>query len=111
MLAQVVLDSLDGCLVLACNGDVINEYRDNEAHTITQVHPDTVLAGEAFKAQLVEHLVELLMPAATGLLEAVESLAKAPHPLRSLLLAAVGLRTVTMACVKLCKVLYCRNVK
>ena len=44
VLAQVVFDSLDGCLVLACNGDIIHKHRDDEAHSISQVDPDTVLA-------------------------------------------------------------------
>ena len=47
VLAQVVLHLLDGCLVLACNGDIIDEDRDDEAHSISKVDPDTVLAGES----------------------------------------------------------------
>ena len=91
VLAQVVLDALDGRLRLACKRDVVDEDRDDDAYTIAQVDPDTVLTDEARKSELQEHLVQLLVPATTSLLEAVESLAKAPHPLWRLLLKPLWL--------------------
>ena len=94
MLAQVVLDALDSGLGLPCNGDIVDKDRDDDAHSILQIDPDTVLADETGEAKLGEHLVELLMPATTGLLEAIERLAKSPHPLRRLLLKALRLAHV-----------------
>ena len=91
MLAQVILDALDGRLRLARKRDVVDEDRDDDTYTVAQVDPDTVLTDEARKSELQEHLVQLLVPATTSLLEAVESLAKAPHPLWRLLLKPLWL--------------------
>ena len=52
---EVVLDSLDGLLGLASNGDIIHKDRNDEAHSISQVHPDTVLTAESLKAQFAQH--------------------------------------------------------
>ena len=52
---EVVLDPLDGLLGLASNGDIIHKDWDDEAHSISQVHPDTVLTAESLKAELAQH--------------------------------------------------------
>ena len=42
MRAKVVLDALDGVLGLCCNGDVIDKNRNDDAHPISKIDPDTV---------------------------------------------------------------------
>ena len=70
MRAQLVLDTLDGVLGLGSNGDIVHKHGDDDTHSVSKVDPDTVLADKSVKAKLREHLVQLLVPAATGLLEA-----------------------------------------
>ena len=94
--AQLVLDTLDGVLGLGSNGDIVHKHGDDDTHSVSKVDPDTVLADKSVEAELREHLVQLLVPAATGLLEAVERLAQTPHPLGGLLLKAFGLLHVDL---------------
>ena len=55
-----------------------------------------MLTGESLKTQLVEHLIELLMPASSSLLQAIEGLVKAPNPFASHLLEALRLGHVLL---------------
>ena len=52
---EVILDLLDGLLGLASNGDIIHKDRNDEAHSIPEVHPDTVLTAESLKAEFAQH--------------------------------------------------------
>ena len=94
--AEVILDALNGRFGLASDGDVVDKDRDDETHSVAQIDPDTVLADQARKSKLEQDLVQLLMPAATSLLEAIESLAEAPHPLGGLLLKSIRLSHVDL---------------
>ena len=50
VLAQVVLDTLNGCFRRSSNGDVVDKHRDDEADSISQVDPHTVLTDKAIEA-------------------------------------------------------------
>ncbi len=50
----------------------------------------------SMQSKLKENYMQLLMPAAASLFEAIESFAQAPHPLRSLLLKALRLLHVDL---------------
>ena len=89
--ARSITTTLNSGFRVAGNCDIIDKDRDNDAHSISQIDPDTVLADETGEAKLGEHLVELLMPAATSLLQPIERFAKPPDPLRGLLLKTLRL--------------------
>ena len=64
--------------------------------TPSQRYTQTLLTGESLKSQLVEHLIEFLIPASSNLLQAIEGLVKAPNPFGSYLLEALRLAHVLL---------------
>jgi hypothetical protein len=74
MCLEFILDLVDLNFGLGCQGHVINEHWDDNAHITTKVDPDTVLTENSCESYGLKYTVQLLMPDTRGLLQAINGL-------------------------------------
>ena len=79
VLAQVVLDMLNGCFRRSSNGDIVDEDGDNEANTISGIDIHRGVRFETSESKGFKCGMKLLVPKSTCLFETIKGLLKAKN--------------------------------
>ena len=88
-------------MVLGSNGHVINKDRDDDASITLAPDPYAVIRLDAVETHLPEHLVQLLVPHSTRLLETIDGLQQVADPVWTSLDKALRLLHVHL-CIQVC---------